>query len=146
MNENHCEIIYSYSKNYLLFLLNNKIYQIEVFNYHQVTTIYQLDINFTKELNLNQPQYCFINVIHYYNKDLKKIEELFLFNIKNSNKKNVYPYFWNNHEFKSIKSFILPYFIDIIQLNFFESSQNVLKDSLITERILVNSDSLIIFK
>ena len=97
---------------------------------------------FTKWFKLSQNY--IVSKIHYYNKDLKKIEELFL--IKNKNKNYLYPYFWDCQELKSIKPFELANFCNIIELKFLESSNNTLKDSLNMERILVDNDSIIIFK
>ena len=74
-------------------------------------------------------------------KDLKKIEELILLKYKNY----VYPYYLNNHEITQIKEFNLPEFKEIIEINFLESPNSALTDSLIAKRILVNKDSIIIF-
>ena len=148
---NKCEIFFSYSKNCILFLFRNNLYQIN-YNNGQLITIYELDNHSQLEENY------LVNQIYYYNKTLTKIEELFLFKLKiikdkdnDSNEKNerdklVFPYFWNYFEFKAIKPFNLPNFNKIIQLNFFESYRDELKDSLNMERLLVNNDGVIIFK
>ena len=73
--------------------------------------------------------------------DLGKIEELILLKYENY----VYPYFLNNHEIARIKEFNLPEFKEIIEINFLESSNSALTDSLIAKRILVSKDSIIIF-
>ena len=132
---NYINLVYMYSKNYLLFIINNNIYQIDDIN-NQVITIYNIDINFNKDF-----MYFDICIIHYYMKDLKKIEELILLKYKNY----VYPYYLNNHEITQIKEFNLPEFKEIIEINFLESPNSALTDSLIAKRILVNKDSIIIF-
>ena len=157
-NINECNILFSYSKNYILFLFNNNIYQINYKN-GELIIIYELDNNLKLEQNY------ILNQIYYYNKELTKIEELYLlklkedninnkikdFNLNNIDKKNereklVFPYFWDSFELKSIKPFQLPNFDKIIQLKFFETFKSELKDSLNMERLLVNNDSVIIFK
>ena len=45
---NYINLVYMYSKNYLLFIINNNIYQIDDIN-NQVITIYNIDINFNKD-------------------------------------------------------------------------------------------------
>jgi len=134
-NNNYINLVYMYSKNYLLFIINNNIYQIDDIN-NQVITIYNIDINFNKDFI-----YFNICTIHYYMKDLKKIEELILLKYENY----VYPYYLNNHEITQIKEFNLPEFKEIIEINFLESSNSALADSLNTKRILVNKDKIIIF-
>ena len=151
---NKCNILYSYSKNYILFLFNNNIYQINYKN-GELITIYELDNNLKLEQNY------ILNQIFYYNKELTKIEELYLLKLKENKEKNsnsynidkknerenlIFPYFWDSFEIKAIKPFQLPNFNKIIQLNFFETLKSELKDSLNMERLLVNNDSVIIFK
>ena len=137
----HFDLDYCYSTNYILFLLNNTIYQIN-YNTLESIIIYELDFSFNKENILSQ--YYLVNIIHYYQKDLQKIVELILF--KNTGKNQVFPYYFDCHELKSIKPFTFPNFMKITELNFFESSNNVMKNSLDFERLLVDSDELIIFK
>ena len=139
---NYCNLIFSYEKNYILFLLNNVIYQID-FNAGEVVTIYDLEINIEKDNKLSQ--YHILRNIHYYNKELNKIKELFLFRNTNSDK-YIYPYYWDNEEIKEIKQFYLPDFKNIFEINFFESSNNVLIDSIDMERILSFSNEIVIFK
>ena len=139
---NYCNLVYSYEKNCILFLLNNVIYQID-FNTNEVVSIYELEFNIGKENELSQ--YYILRNIHYYNKDLNKIEELFLFKNTNSDK-YIYPYYWDNEEIREIKPFYLPDFKNIFEINFLESSNNVLIDSLDMERILVISNGIVIFK
>ena len=132
---NYINLVYMYSKNYLLFIINNNIYQIDDIN-NQVITIYNIYINFNIDFI-----YFHLCTIHYYMEDLGKIEELILLKYENY----VYPYFLNNHEITRIKEFNLPEFKEIIEINFLESSNSALTDSLIEKRILVNKDSIIIF-
>ena len=124
-----------YSKNYLLFIMNDKIYQIDHIN-NQVITIYNIDINFYNLENIIKFDIC---TVHYYMKDLKKIEELILLKYRDY----VYPYYLDNHEIKQIKEFIFPEFKEIIEVNFFESSNSALIDSLNSKRILVINDNKI---
>ena len=51
--ETYSDLIYSYSKNYILFLLNDTIYQIN-YNNSQVITIYELNIFLPNDLKLSQ--------------------------------------------------------------------------------------------
>ena len=142
IKNSYCNLIYSYENNYILFLLNNVIYQIN-FDTGDVITIYELKINIEKENKLSQ--YYILRNIHYYNKELNKIEELFLF--KNTNSEEyIYPYYWDNEKMKEIKPFYFPGFKNIFEINFFESSNNVLIDSLDMERILFISNKINIFK
>ena len=137
-NNTYYDLIYSYSKNFILFLLNNTIYQINYDN-GQIYTIYELDILEPNDLNYK------ICEIHYYNKNLEIIEELFLFKHTYSTDK-IYIYYWNNYILESIKPFELPDFDYIMEINIFESPKYILKDSLNMERLLVDKESLIIFK
>ena len=138
----YCDLIYSYEKNYILLLINNSIYQINN-NNGELITIFELDICFENDNNLSQ--YYLLRKIHYYNKDLRAIKELLLF-INTVSKNNIFPYFLDCHEYKQMKPFFLPNFRNIFEINFFESSQNALKDSLNMERIIIDTDGIIIFK
>jgi hypothetical protein len=91
---NYTDLVYMYSKNYLLFIMNDKIYQIDDIN-NQVISIYTIDINFDKQEKFIKFDIC---TIHYYMKDLKKIEELILLKYRNY----VYPYYLDNHEITKI--------------------------------------------
>ena len=133
--KNYINLVYMYSKNYLLFIMNDKIYQIDDIN-NQVITIYNIDINFVNLSNIIEYDIC---TVHYYMKDLKKIEELILLKYKNY----VYPYYLDNHEIRQIKEFYFPEFKEIIEVNFFESSNSALIDSLKSKRILVINDNQI---
>ena len=53
ISDNNYNLIYSYENNYLLFLLNNSVYQID-FITGNVVTIYELKINIEKENQLSQ--------------------------------------------------------------------------------------------
>ena len=128
---NYINLVYMYSKNYLLFIMNDKIYQIDDIN-NQVISIYTIDINFDKQEKFIKFDIC---TIHYYMKDLKKIEELILLKYKNY----IYPYYLDNHEITQIKEFNFPEFKRIIEVNFFESSNSTLTDSLNSKRILVTN-------
>ena len=128
-DKNYINLIYMYSKNYLLFIMNDKIYQIDDIN-NQVITIYYIDINFDNLRNIIEYDIC---TVHYYMKDLKKIEELILLKYNDY----VYPYYLDNHEIRQIKEFYFPEFKEIIEVNFFESSNSALIDSLNSKRILV---------
>jgi hypothetical protein len=132
---NYINLVYMYSKNYLLFIMNDKIYQIDDIN-NQVITIYNIDINFYNLENIIKFDIC---TVHYYMKDLKKIEELILLKYRDY----VYPYYLDNHEITQIKEFIFPEFKEIIEVNFFESSNSALIDSLNSKRILVINDNKI---
>ena len=132
---NYINLVYMYSKNYLLFIMNDKIYQIDHIN-NQVITIYNIDINFYNLENIIKFDIC---TVHYYMKDLKKIEELILLKYRDY----VYPYYLDNHEITQIKEFIFPEFKEIIEVNFFESSNSALIDSLNSKRILVTNDNKI---
>ena len=132
---NYINLVYMYSKNYLLFIMNDKIYQIDHIN-NQVITIYNIDINFYNLENIIKFDIC---TVHYYMKDLKKIEELILLKYRDY----VYPYYLNNNEIKQIKEFKFPEFKEIIEVNFFESSNSALIDSLISKRILVTNNNKI---
>ena len=134
-DNNYINLVYMYSKNYLLFIMNDKIYQIDDIN-NQVITIYNIDINFVNLKNIIEYDIC---TVHYYMKDLKKIEELILLKYKNF----VYPYYLDNHEIRQIKEFYFPEFKEIIEVNFFESSNSALTDSLESKRILVIYDNKI---
>ena len=138
----HDDLIYSYEKNYILLLINNTIYQINN-NNGELITIFELDIYFDNEIKVSQ--YYLLNKIHYYNKDLRNIKEMILF-INTYSKNNIFPYFLDFHEYKQIKPFFLPNLRNIFEINFFESYQNALKDSLNLERIIVDTDGIIIFK
>ena len=159
INNTHCELVYCYSKKYLLLLLNNTIYQINN-NTGEAITIYELDINIftnnifdnTKDImnnNTNKEnilsQYYILRIIHYFNKDLRKFEELLLLT-NTFSESYIYPYFWNLDEIEQIKPFRLPDLKNIYEVNFFESSNNILQDSLDMERILVDTDGITIFK
>jgi hypothetical protein len=128
---NYLDLVYMYSKNYLLFIMNDKIYQIDDIN-NQVITIYNIDINFYNLENIIKFDIC---TVHYYMKDLKKIEELILLKYRDY----VYPYYLDNHEITQIKEFNFPEFKEIIEVNFFESSNSTLTDSLNSKRILVTN-------
>ena len=169
IKNNYLDLDYCYSTNYIIFLLNNIIYQIN-YNTFQPITIYELDSSFIKESISNKivdlifdilfkekkssdkkedilnklSQYYLLNIIHYYKKDLQKMVELILF--KNTENNFVYPYYWECHELKPIKPFNLADFQNVIELNFFESSNNVMKNSLNLERILLDKNELVIFK
>ena len=132
---NYINLVYMYSKNYLLFIMNDKIYQIDHIN-NQVITIYNIDINFYNLENIIKFDIC---TVHYYMKDLKKIEELILLKYRDY----VYPYYLDNHEITQIKEFNFPEFKEIIEVNFFESSNSALIDSLNSKRILVTNDNKI---
>ena len=128
---NYTDLVYMHSKNYLLFIMNDKIYQIDDIN-NQVISIYTIDINFDKQEKFIKFDIC---TIHYYMKDLKKIEELILLKYRNY----VYPYYLDNHEITKIKEFNFPEFKEIIEVNFFESSNSTMIDSLNSKRILVTN-------
>ena len=130
---NYINLVYMYSKNYLLFIMNDKIYQIDDIN-NQVITIYNIDINFNKIDKFIKFNIC---TVHYYIKDLKKIEELILLKYRDY----VYPYYLDNHEITQIKEFNFPEFKEIIEVNFLESSNSTLTDSLNSKRILVIYDN-----
>ena len=146
MQVNKCDLIYCYSKNYILLLLNNTVYQIN-FNTGEVITIYELDIHINININKGDvlSQYRILTIIHYFNKDLNKFDELILLT-NTFPPHSIYPYFWRSDEIEQIKPFCLPDFKNIYEVNFFESSSNILQDSLNMERILVDIDGMTIFK
>ena len=136
--KNECVFTYSYSNNYILVVIKNSIYQIS-YNTQQLITITELN-----EYAKNNDKY-FMSKINYYNKELTRIGELFLFSIISKDNSTVFPYAWNFHQLKSIEPFNLPYFRRIIEIQFFETSNDVLKDSLYLNRLLVDLDGITIF-
>ena len=148
---NECIFTYSYSNNYILVVIKNSIYQIN-YNTQQLITIIELN-----EYPKNNEKY-FMNKINYYNKELTTIKELFLLGITEdgSTIKNltpniskdyspVIPYCCDFDQVKSIKPFNLPYFRRIIEIQFFDTSNDVLKDSLYSSRLLVDWNGITIF-
>ena len=149
--DNECIFTYSYSTNYILVVIKNSNYQIS-YNTQQLITITELNV-----YDKNNDKY-FMNKINYYNKELTTIKELFLLGItedcsviKNLNSiiskdySAIIPYFWNFHQLESKKPFNLPNFRRIIEIQFFETSNDVLKDSLYSSRLLVDFDGITIF-